>query len=152
MPCKTNDLKPGTPPLPLIAALSKAVRLANDGLEKKERFVTLLNDKIVNALSKYPNIKINKTKYSIPQILNISVMDVMPEVLVHALEKYEIYVSTNTACSSGDISNSIIAIYNDIKRAKHTIRISLSYVSTTEEVNKFIEVFKSVYGNLSNLR
>lgn len=149
---KTNDLKPGTPPLPLIAALSKAVRLANDGLEKKERFVTLLNDKIVNALSKYPNIKINKTKYSIPQILNISVMDVMPEVLVHALEKYEIYVSTNTACSSGDISNSIIAIYNDINRAKHTIRISLSYVSTTEEVNKFIEVFKSVYGNLSNLR
>ena len=149
---KTNDLKPGTPPLPLIAALSKAVRLANDGLEKKERFVTLLNDKIVNALSKYPNIKINKTKYSIPQILNISVMDVMPEVLVHALEKYEIYVSTNTACSSGDISNSIIAIYNDINRAKHTIRISLSYVSTTEEVNKFIEVFKSVYENLSNLR
>ena len=149
---KTNDLKPGTPPLPLIAALSKAVRLANDGLEKKERFVTLLNDKIVNALSKYPNIKINKTKYSIPQILNISVMDVMPEVLVHALEKHEIYVSTNTACSSGDISNSIIAIYNDINRAKHTIRISLSYVSTTEEVNKFIEVFKSVYGNLSNLR
>ena len=61
-------------------------------------------------------------------------------------------MSTNTACSSGDISNSNIAIYNDINRAKHTIRISLSYVSTTEEVNKFIEVFKSVYENLSNLR
>lgn len=149
---KSNDLKPGTPPLPLIAALSKAIRLASDGLEKKERFVSLLNDKITSNLSKYPNIIINKTKYSIPQILNISVMDVMPEVMVHALDKHEIYVSTNTACSSGDISNSVIAIYNDINRAKHTLRISLSYVTTTEEVNRFLEIFKEEYENLSNLK
>ncbi len=149
---KSNDLKPGTPPLPLIAALSKAIRLANDGLEKKERFVSLLNDKITSSLSKYPNIIINKTKYSIPQILNVSVMDVMPEVMVHALDKHEIYVSTNTACSSGDISNSVIAIYNDINRAKHTLRISLSYVTTTEEVNRFLEIFKEEYENLSNLK
>lgn len=149
---KSNDLKPGTPPLPLIAALSKAIRLANDGLEKKERFVSLLNDKITSSLSKYPNIIINKTKYSIPQILNISVMDVMPEVMVHALDKHEIYLSTNTACSSGDISNSVIAIYNDINRAKHTLRISLSYVTTTEEVNRFLEIFKEEYENLSNLK
>lgn len=149
---KSNDLKPGTPPLPLIAALSKAIRLANDGLEKRERFVSLLNDKITSSLSKYPNIIINKTKYSIPQILNISVMDVMPEVMVHALDKHEIYVSTNTACSSGDISNSVIAIYNDINRAKHTLRISLSYVTTTEEVNRFLEIFKEEYENLSNLK
>ena len=149
---KSNDLKPGTPPLPLIAALSKAIRLANDGLEKKERFVSLLNDKITSSLSKYPNIIVNKTKYSIPQILNISVMDVMPEVMVHALDKHEIYLSTNTACSSGDISNSVIAIYNDINRAKHTLRISLSYVTTTEEVNRFLEIFKEEYENLSNLK
>lgn len=149
---KSNDLKPGTPPLPLIAALSKAIRLASDSLEKKERFISLLNDKITSNLSKYPNIIINKTKYSIPQILNISVMDVMPEVMVHALDKHEIYVSTNTACSSGDISNSVIAIYNDINRAKHTLRISLSYVTTTEEVNRFLEIFKEEYENLSNLK
>lgn len=149
---KSNDLKPETPPLPLIAALSKAIRLANDGLEKKERFISLLNDKITSNLSKYPNIIINKTKYSIPQILNISVMDVMPEVMVHALDKHEIYLSTNTACSSGDISNSVIAIYNDINRAKHTLRISLSYVTTTEEVNKFLEIFKEEYEKLSNLK
>ena len=70
---KFNELKPGTPPLPLIAALSKAIRLANNDLEKRERFVNLLNMKIVNFLEKYPEIKINKTKYSIPQILNISI-------------------------------------------------------------------------------
>ena len=149
---KSNLLKPGTSPLPLIASLSKAIRLANEGLEKKERFVELLNDKIVTALEKYPNIKINKTKYSIPQILNISVLDVMPESLVHALDKNEIYVSTNTACSSGELSSSVMALYNDLNRAKHTIRISLSYITTTEEINRFLEVFKREYEKLSSLK
>lgn len=147
-----ENINPGTPPLPLIAALSKAVRLANENLEKKERFVTLLNEKIVNTLSKYPNILFNKTKYSIPHILNISVMDVMPEVMVHALANHEIYVSSNTACSSGEISNAVLAVYNDLNRAKHTIRISLSHVTTTEEINRFLEVFKEEYEKLSKLQ
>ena len=146
-----ESINPGTPPLPLIAALSKAVRLANSNLEKKERFVMLLNEKIINTLSKYPNILFNKTKYSIPHILNISVMDVMPEVMVHALASHEIYVSSNTACSSGEVSNAILAVYNDLNRAKHTIRISLSHVTTTEEINKFLEVFRTEYEKLSKL-
>lgn len=147
-----ENINPGTPPLPLIAALSKAVRLANENLEKKERFVTLLNEKIVNTLSKYPNILFNKTKYSIPHILNISIMDVMPEVMVHALANHEIYVSSNTACSSGEVSNAVLAVYNDLNRAKHTIRISLSHVTTTEEINIFLEVFKEEYEKLSKLQ
>lgn len=147
-----ENINPGTPPLPLIAALSKAVRLANENLEKKERFVTLLNEKIVNTLSKYPNILFNKTKYSIPHILNISVMDVMPEVMVHALANHEIYVSSNTACSSGEVSNAVLAVYNDLNGAKHTIRISLSHVTTTEEINRFLEVFKEEYEKLSKLQ
>ena len=149
---KSNDLKPGTPPLPLIAALSKAVRLACTDLEKRERFVTLLNEKIVGNLEKYPNIKINKTKYSIPHILNISVLNVMPETLIHSLDKHEIYVSTNTACASGEISHSVMAIYNDNKRAKHTIRISISHVTTTEEINKFLSAFKEEYEKLTSIR
>ncbi len=147
-----ENINPGTPPLPLIAALSKAVRLANENIEKKERFVTLLNEKIVNTLSKYPNILFNKTKYSIPHILNISIMDVMPEVMVHALASHEIYVSSNTACSSGEVSNAVLAVYNDLNRAKHTIRISLSHVTTTEEINRFLEVFKEEYEKLSKLQ
>ena len=146
-----ESINPGTPPLPLIAALSKAVRLANSNLEKKERFVSLLNEKIINTLNKYPNILFNKTKYSIPHILNISIMDVMPEVMVHALANHEIYVSSNTACSSGEVSNAVLAVYNDLNRAKHTIRISLSHVTTTEEINKFLEVFRTEYEKLSKL-
>jgi len=74
------------------------------------------------------------------------------ETFLHALEEYEIYVSTNTACSSGELSTSVMAIYNDKKRASSTLRISLSHLTTTDEVNKFLACFKMVYNKLSLLR
>ena len=149
---KENKLRPGTPSLPLIAAYSKAIRLADVDLEKRERFITLLNEKIVQHLAKYPNILINKTKYSIPHILNISLMDVNPEPFINAMSKHEIYLGTNTACASGDLSTSVMALYNDLPRAKHTIRISLSYLSTTDEINKFLQYFDEEYQKLQTLQ
>lgn len=148
---KSNELKPGTPPVPLIVAYSKALRLAVIDLDKRENFVRRLNEKIVSEISKLNGIIINQTKYSIPQILNISLERVRPETFIHALEEYEIYIGTNTACASGDLSTSIMAIYNDKKRAVSTIRISLSYVTTTDEINRFLNCFKAIYTKLNSL-
>lgn len=148
---KFNDLRSGTPPLPLIVALSKACRIALTDLEKREANVKKLNDKICAELYKYDGVIINKTKYSIPHILNISFINVRPETFIHAMEDDEVYISTNTACSSGDLSTSVMAIYNDKKRAMTTIRISLSYVTTNEEINKFLNLFKMKYNQLNSL-
>lgn len=148
---KVNMLNPGTPPVPLIVALSKAVRLATTDLEKRERFIERLNLKLVEALSKYEGVMINKTKYSIPHILNISLRNIKAETFLHALEEYEVYLSTNTACSSGNLSSSVLAIYEDRVRAESTLRISLSHLTTTDEINKFIDYFDQVYKRLSGL-
>ena len=78
-------------------------------------------------------------------------MDVMSETFIHAMEKRDVYLSTNTACSSGELSTSVMAIYNDLQRAKHTIRISLSHLTTTDEVNKFLTYFDEEYQKLSTL-
>ena len=121
-------------------------------LEKKERFVGLLNEKIINHLAQYSDIVINKTNYSIPHILNISLLGIKPETFVHAMEKHDIYFSTNTACSSGTLSTSVMAIYNDLERAKHTIRISLSHITTTDEVNKFLKYFSEEYEQLKGVK
>ena len=148
---KFNDLRSGTPPLPLIVALSKAIRIALTDLERKEGLVKKLNEKVCNALKDYDEIKINKTKYSIPHVLNISLMNIKPETFVHALEEDEVYVGTNTACSSGDFSTGVMAIYNDAKRATTTIRISISHVTTNEEINKFLNLFHVEYTKLLKL-
>ena len=145
---KFNDLRSGTPPLPLIVALSKALRIALTDIEKKEVMVTKLNEKICDFLLKYSDIVINKTKYSIPYILNISLMNIKPETFIHAMEENEVYISTNTACSSGDLSTAIMAIYGEQRRAVTTVRISLSHVTTSEEISKFLNIFNVEYKKL----
>lgn len=148
---KSNALHPGTPPVPLIVAFSKAIRLAITDIDKRENFVRRLNDRIVSEICKIDGILLNQTKYSIPQILNISLKNIRPETFIHAMEEFEIYLGTNTACASGELSSSIMAIYNDKKRATSSIRISLSYVTTTDEINQFLSTFKVVYNKLNSL-
>ena len=78
-------------------------------------------------------------------------MDIKPETFIHALEKHEVYVSSNTACSSGKISVAVLNLYKDKQRALTTIRISLSYLTTNEEVNEFLSIFNNVYTKLMEL-
>ena len=145
------DLRPGTPPLPLIVAFSKALRLVNSDFDKKDAKIKKFNNRLVEFFNKYPGIKINKTDYSIPNILNISLMNIKPETFIHALEKHDVYVSSNTACSSGKISNAVLSIYKDKQRALTTIRISISHLTTNIEIEDFMHIFDSVYKKLQEL-
>ena len=142
---------PGTPALPLIVSFAKALRISLHELDKKQEIVSKWNDKILKYFSRFENIKINHSKYSIPHIINISLMDIKPETFIHALERHEIYVSSNTACSSGKLSTSVMALYNDKKRAETTIRISLSCLTKLEEITVFLNAFNGVYEKLHSL-
>ena len=148
---KSNELHPGTPAVALIASFAKALRIAMTDLEKRERFVQRLNEKLVKEFSIHKDIVFNQTKYSIPHILNMSLNNIKPETFIHALEEKDVYIGTNTACSSGDLSTSVMAIYNDKKRATSTIRISISHITTSDEINQFVNHFNTVYNNLNNL-
>ena len=110
------------------------------------------NEQIVAHLSNYPEIKINSSKYCIPHILNISLMNIKPETFIHALEKDHIYVSSNTACASGEPSKSVMNMYNDEIRSKTTLRISLSYLTMPSEISEFLASFDKNYKNLSALK
>ena len=145
----TTVFRSGTPALPLIVSLAKALRLATEDLDKKIQTVRELNDYLKSNLEKYENVKINSNEYSIPQILNFSVLGCKPETMQHALEEYDIYISTQTACAKGgDISRAVLALTNDEERAKSSIRISISYVTTKEEIDEFINSFDKCYNKL----
>ena len=146
------DLNPGTPPLPLIVSFAKALRLALKDIPKKEEMVRSYNEKIIAHLREYPNIKINTSKYCIPHILNISLMDIKPETFIHALETDEIYVSSNTACSKGKKSEAVYAMYKDDVRSETTIRISLSYQTMPSEITEFLSSFDKHYQELISLK
>ena len=58
--------------------------------------------------------------------------------MLHALEEKDIYISTQTACSTGNYSASVYAVTQDKEKASRSIRISLSYLTTKEEIDIFI--------------
>jgi len=146
----TTAYRSGTPALPLIASLAKALRLSYIDLDNRYKYVKELNNYIKEKLSNYSNIYINSNDMCIPHILNLSIAGIKPETMLHALEEKDIYISTQTACSSGgDYSKAVYSLTNDINRASSSIRISLSYKTTKEEVDIFIKEFICVVDKLS---
>lgn len=144
----TTIYRSGTPALPLICSLMKALELVIPNIDKNYEYVSLLSNKIKDNLEKYDNIHINSTENSIPYIINFSVIGVKPETFIHTMEEENIYLSTKSACSTSDISLSVDSIYHNRKISMSSIRISLSYKNTEEEIDKFIEVFDKIYNKL----
>lgn len=144
----TTDYRSGTPALPLICSLMKAMEIIIPSVDNNYNYVKELNRVIIEYISKYEEVHINSTENSIPYIINFSVKGIKPETFIHAMEEYDIYISTRSACSTSDISKAIYSIYHDSEVAGHSIRISLSYKNTVEEVEKFKEVFDIVYNRL----
>lgn len=139
----------GTPSVALYVSCSKALRLCLENYDKNIEKVKVVHDRLMNGLKKLP-VLINSNEYSVMHIVNISVINIKPETLLHELEKDEIYISTKTACSTEDSASlSIDAIYHDEVRASHSIRISLSHLTTIEEVDFFLEKLKNAIERLS---
>ena len=72
--------------------------------------------------------------------------------MLHALESDEIYISTKTACSDKeDESLSVFELTKDHTLASSSIRISLSYLTEKEDLDKFINSFKKNVNKLKGL-
>ncbi len=145
----TTIYRSGTPALPLIVSLMKALELIIPNIKTNYNYVEKLNKKIISALSKYENVHINSTKNSIPYTINFSLKNIKPETFIHALDENKVYISTKSACSSSDsISNSVYALTKDRDISSTSLRISLSYRTTMEEVDKALEIFDKCYNKL----
>jgi len=146
----TTSYRSGTPALPLIVSLSKALELILTNINNNYTYISKLNKIIKDKLSTYDLIHINSTDNSIPHTINFSLMKIKPETFIHALEEKEIYISTKSACSSTDtMSNSVYAVTKNKDYSYQSLRISLSYLTTKEEVDKFLEIFDECYWRLN---
>ncbi len=145
----TTAWRSGTPALPLIASLYKAMELIIPNVEKNYEYITKLNKKIIDKLKKYEEVHINSTVNSIPNTINFSLRNIKPETFIHALDEKEIYISTKSACSSADsMSNAVFALTKDKELSNASLRVSLSYLTTEEEVKTFLKVFDEAYKQL----
>lgn len=145
----TTLYRSGTPALSLAASAEKALELANVHLTERYETGKRHNDELREFFKAYDKVKINSPSDAIPHILNLSVDGVKGTVFRRELDKYGVCVSVKSACSSdGMPSDAVLAICGDRRRALSSWRISLSHLTTTDEIEQFKEIFDRCYNAL----
>lgn len=142
----TSIYRSGTPVTAQVVAFDRALEIALK--EKDERYnkVKIFYNLLKNELSKFNDVYINSIDDKNPYILNIGVKNVKASIFKEELEKHDVFISIKSACQVASTpSRSVMSVYNDRKRAFSSFRISLSHLTTDDEVNKFLEIFKECY-------
>lgn len=146
----TTIYRSGTPALPLIVSMMKALELIIPKVEENYNKVKILNDLVKDNLTKYSKVHINSTEKSIPYVINFSIKDIKPETFVHALDEKNIYISTKSACSKANtMSESVYSVTKSKDYASTSLRISLSYLTTEKEIEEFTKSFDECYKKLT---
>ena len=143
-----RGMRSGTINVPGIAGMGEAARLAYEHFDEKIEKMIAIKDYLMDQLEKMEGIHLNTFRgtQSAPHILSVSVQGVRAEVLLHALEDREIYVSSGSACSSNHpgISGTLKGIGLEDEFLDSTVRISLCSENTLEEADYFLETLKEL--------
>jgi cysteine desulfurase len=143
----TTIYRSGTPVTANVIALAKAFEIATTKLAERDIYLKELNTILRNELGRLSCVHINSPITSIPNTLNISLINKDTKDILRQLEEHEIYLSTTTACALGSApSKSVLAITGSEELASNTIRISISHLTTKEDILEFINIFKKLVG------
>lgn len=150
-----GHLRGGTSNTATHTMFAKTLRLALENSKEKYDHVMKLNQYVRSELEKEEDIVINTPMHiSSPYIINFSCVGYKPEVILHALEEKEVYVSTKSTCSShkDDVSKTLKAMHLSDDIAKSAIRISFSHLTTQHEVEEFIFHLRQILKTIKKQR
>ena len=146
----TTIYRSGTPTVALASSLACALDLAVTDLPNRVDHVAKLNAELRAALSTYPLVRINSPEHTIPHVLNLSVRNVKGTVFQRELDAKGVCVSVKSACSSDGLpSRAVFAVSRDRRNALSSWRISLSHLTTEDEIKAFLQAFDVCYRELT---
>lgn len=151
-----RGMRSGTENVPAYIGLGKAVEEIYRDHEERINRLYDLKKHMIKELMQLDGVTVNgitddmEVTDTAPHIISASFKGVRAEVLLHALEEKEIYVSSGSACSSNHpgISGTLVAIGVDKQLLDSTIRFSFSVNTTKEEIDYTIEVLKDLLPKL----
>ena len=138
-----------------IAATAKALRLAMENQEAFANKTQQMKEVIRKELANYPDVTIfSGEDHFAPHILTFGIKGVRGEVVVHAFEEFDIYISTTSACSSkaGKPAGTLIAMGVDKSIAQTAVRLSLDLENDMSQVEQFLTKFKLIYEQTRKVR
>lgn len=145
----TTIYRSGTPALSLAVSVHAALDLAINNQGKWLDDVKNIRKRLISELTAFKAVRINSPKYGSPYILNLSVKNIKGEDFQKALDERGICVSVKSACSAiGIPSRPVFAVSKDRKNAFCSWRLSLSHLTTQDEIESFLQAFEECYKEL----
>ncbi len=138
-----------------IAATAKALRLTLDKAADSQKQLAAMKQILVDELSKYQDVMVfSGMENFVPSILTFGIKNIRGEVIVHAFEDHQIYISTTSACSSkaGKPAGTLIAMGVPQKLAQTAVRVSLDDDKDMGQIEQFLTIFKQIYHNTQKVR
>lgn len=158
-----RGMRSGTENVPAIAGLGVAAEEMYRDLETNVAHLYELKEYFVSQVQKISGVSINgimpesenvtgreQIQKTAPHIISVSVEGVRAEVLLHALEEKNVYVSAGSACSSNkpSVSKTLKSIGVKAPLLDSTVRFSFSVHTTKEEVDYALEQLMQIIPGL----
>lgn len=147
-----RNKRAGTENVAGIVGLGKAITLAYNNFEDKNKYLYNLRTYLINEIkNNIPDIRINgDIEKRLQGNINISVNGVEADNILTELDKRGIFISTGSACTTGSIESSHVlkAIGLSDTEAHSSIRISLGKYNTKDELKHFSKELKEIIVNL----
>lgn len=150
-----TDLRSTTENVAGIAAMAKALRLVKDKESVALTKIVKMKEVILSELRTYDDVILfSGTDGFAPNIITFGIKGVRGEVVVHAFEEHDIFISTTSACSSkaGKPAGTLIAMGVPVKAAQTAVRISLDDDNDMGQVEQFLTILKQVYQKTQKVR
>lgn len=132
----------GTENLPAIVGMAAALEEACALQKERSIYVTKLRDQLIAGLKKISGALLNGDEIRrLPGNVNFCFPDTEAEGLLLLLDNKGICASSGSACTSGflDPSHVLLAIGRDPQTARGSLRLTLDYENTPEDVETIIE-------------
>ena len=143
-----KGMRSGTENVPAIAGLGVAAERIYTDFDEKIDHLYQVREHFIEQVLQIPGVSVNGklTRENAPHIVSVSVDGVRAEVMLHALEDKEIYVSAGSACSSNkpSVSHTLKSIGLKPSLLDSTIRFSFCVDTTMEEIDYALDAMKQM--------
>lgn len=143
-----KQVRSGTEALPLIAAFGVAAEISSKAVPEFEHRMKALEHRLSDGIKNEQGIVLNSKEGALPAIVNISVLGIRSEIMLHYLEEKGIFVSSGSACARGEKSHVLKAMGYPSDRVDSALRISFGRENSEEDVDMLLAAIKEAMSEL----
>lgn len=147
-----RGFRSGTESVPLICGFGAAVEKHMNNINENLQNISKLKEYLIQKCGENNGISVHGFEDHLPYIVSISVSKLKSEVLLHYLEKRDIYVSSGSACSKGKKSSVLKEFNIPESELDTTLRISFDENNTESDIDKLMDGIKLAQNELCKLK